>query len=274
MELNSYTNTLASDPTLGFDVLANAFLYDNPTTRASPSLSVLSTPRLELLDTPDTVVSHDFDAFSPQVQTHDHFNHFDQDCSIFNDGYPGQGPFFGDTALFPSEEDLTSSALLAKYESTLRPQADAGAEVFVDASALTLAQANEKPLGSQYYASTPASPTSSTKPGFSRSSSGASFAVPKLPRGRKRKTTMIEDQDYVPKKSVGNARKASSVDDEEDDEKVALRAKNTEAAARSRARKRAAMESAERRIRELEEENASLKALIDQKDVLLASHLK
>lgn len=272
MEHFSHNHNAASTSAVDADVLANAFLYDATITNASPSLSVLSTPGLESLDTPDTVISHDFDAYSPQLSS---FDKFGRASTVF-DRYTGHDPVFGDPNLFPSDEDLLSNALLDGHGGAVsRKSEKSRPELFVDAASLTLTPATETLSYAASVSSSPASPALSydmAPPAFSRSNSSSSFfAVPKLPRGRKRKSSLAEDVDFVPPAS-NSKNKRKIAEDEEENEKSALRAKNTEAAARSRARKKAAMESAEQRIRELEAENESLRQLINEKDCMLAAY--
>lgn len=253
------------------------FNYDNSLTEPSPALSLLSTPALECFDTPDSVASHDFNAVnSPILSSRNSYDTFGQDFTLFDDGYVSRHEnAFGDMTLFnASEEDLTSSALLDSYAREKKSAAvsDTSAAIFLPASALTMS-APEVPASPRTVSMD--SELMQPPPSLSRTSSSAStFAVPLLPRGRKRKSVVSEDADFVPTAATGTNLKAKKKPgiklEDEDDEKAILRAKNTEAAARSRARKRAAMESAENRIQELEQENASLRRLLSEKDQLLA----
>lgn len=258
METASYQQYKA-DAALEF---ASAQYYFDVGSDASPALSLLHTPSLDSFDTPESVISHDFANYSPQVQD---FNSFAGDVTLFDDTYISSNPMFGDRTLFPSFEDKSDLSLALKPTSlhtSSSPVVKDEPGTFVAASALSLA-----PLETQGLATTENHAANATSiasnamppPSLSRSSSTTSFAVPKFPRGRKRKTSVDTDVDFTLSGTKAALKRRSSYEDEED-EKVALRAKNTEAAARSRARKRAAMEQAENRIRELEEENNSLKA--------------
>lgn len=259
------------------------FTYEHALTDASPALSLLSTPGLECFDTPDTVASHDFstDTFLPRLpNVESSFNTFGHDYALFDDNYevPSNHKFDSDPLFAacladdpsdPLSLDLVQSVDNRKLSDSSSAAAAAPRDLFVEASALVLDPAT---------LSTPSSPVAATQdyeqtpPSLSRdsSSSCATFAVPKLPRGRKRKASPSDDADFEPTRRVTSTpRKTTAKDPEDTDERAALRAKNTEAAARSRARKRAAMESAENRIRKLEEDNAALRQLIAQKDKLL-----
>lgn len=252
------------------------FTYENTLTEPSPALSLLSTPGLECLDTPDTVASHDFNTDNSSEFNHiGPFNTFGHDYALFDDNYePRCNNTFGDDGLFHAPiHDAASSPHFEPLDKDLdehRPTDKfASQDLFVPASALILESTSVSGTSSPVI---PILDREITIPSLTRASSSGSttFAVPKLPRGRKRKTSVAEDADFVPtSKAVSKSKKATSKDIEEMDERAALRAKNTEAAARSRARKRAAMESAESRIQELEEANAALRQLIAQKDKLL-----
>lgn len=251
------------------------FNYDNALTEPSPALSLLSTPALECFDTPDSVASHDFNALnSPLLSSRNSsYDTFGQDFTLFGDGYVSRHEnVFGDMTLFnTSEDDGVPGAFFDRPVQEKKSAAsDANAAVFLPASALTMSVPEICLSPKTVTADAELAP-----PSLSRASSSAStFAVPLLPRGRKRKSTIADDADFVPSARTETAlktKKKSSIKmEDEDDEKAILRAKNTEAAARSRARKRAAMETAECRIQELEQENASLRRLLSEKDSLLA----
>ena len=225
--LSVNTTTLLDEPQL----FLNPDYFGN-----SPAISFFSTPELGYLDTPDTVISHDFDlAYSPQLSRENSHK------SVDNYG-SSKDPMFEDVTLFPSTtfDDSVNTAFNTDANST---------ELFVDAASLELTPRVEH---ATILPATPAlTPASSFEMPPPRSKPSSYI---KMQRGRKRHSS---DGDYIPQSILGK-RSASHIDDEED-LKAVLRAKNTEAAARSRARKKAAMEDAEKKIAELEAENASLK---------------
>lgn len=228
----------------------------------SPAQSYFSTPDLSLIDTPDTVVSHDFDSsFSPYLTRDNSLS----SLSSLKEMSHSTDPMFRDVTLFPSStpEGMTAHALQDFSDRSNQP------EVFVDASSLILTSGNRGFNVSSMTAS-PAAPALSV-------SSSIDMPPPKdtpllsgrLQRGRKRKAALMQDDGHSSEHMIPIRRKSSGCE-EEDEAKILLRAKNTEAAARSRARKKAAMEEAENRIRELEAENQELRIQLAQSQTALS----
>lgn len=171
---------------------------------------------------------------------------------------------FQDVTLFPSFNQIEEVApsLHANFEFLEKPSKP---EVFVDASALLLNSGTEA-------ASVPASPMT---PSLSASVSlemPPPRAIPlgsgRVNKAQKRKSSPSEDGEGSPRETLLKRRPSEAED--EDEAKVILRAKNTEAAARSRARKKAAMEVAEKRILELELENTKLRIQLAQSQAALS----
>lgn len=209
-------------------LLDEQLFYDPNFLHNSPALSFFSTPELGYLDTPDTVISHDFE--SPLLSR--------DNTKLIDEHEYAKDPMFRDVTLFPSN---TLDDVVAYNAFDFSEKAPTSTEIFVDAASLSLAPTADSP-------SVPQSPASEMPPPKHRP-----IPIAKLQRGRKRKNS---DDDYSPASPSLLKRRFS----DEDDIKVMLRAKNTEAAARSRARKKAAMEIAEARIQELEIENCKLRA--------------
>lgn len=242
-----------------------------PVFRPSPSQSLLSTPELVLLDTPDTYVSDDFEVPFPFETSNNlnNLNTFGQDKPIFDDAYfSSSQELYGLLPMFPVDGDVGTFGVLP--DPARSGEIASGPGVFLTSSELSLTQPVSGPSASP--APVVGQDSSQHCRNFSHSSSSndSSFAVATQARGRKRKnTTTAESADYEPKATMTRGKQA---DVEAGSAKAKLRAKNTEAAARSRARKKAKLEEAESRIEELEAENALLREQVAEQERRLADY--
>ncbi|BFZ53378.1 hypothetical protein PYCC9005_000401 [Savitreella phatthalungensis] len=250
--------------------------------------SVQVTPDLGFFNTPDTFVSDDF-GHSPAADVFDSLNTF-----VFSTGLPddktqqkqqshhdtADASLFSDRPLFDSvggfEEiqagtesafDLVSDPL---FEQAFKDIVPGQSEQVIAPAALVSPISGDSKVKAEPYSvlSSPMVPclsrefTASSTSSVASPTEAANAAFPKQQRGRKRKSAVMLNEDG----SVATP-KANMTEDEI---KTVNRAKNTEAAARSRARKRAAMSAAEIRIAELEAENAQLRVALAEKETLLA----
>lgn len=249
------------------------FDYDQLSVAAT---TALLTPELGYLSSPETFISHEFD-HSPDVLSTNYtspalgLDDFGAHPSEFVLHYAPQlskeSSLFGDVTLFGEDQQQppileTSLESLATidpaqvFETEIKPEFAQASELIDVAQAL-------QPIAEQVESQ----PAPSPKPTLPRTKSIelAEAAIPKQQRGRKRKQAPSEDGDD----------EADAVKDfsrmTEAEIRVYQRQKNTEAAARSRARKRAAMAAAEDRIVGLEQELADLRRMLAERDSLIAS---
>lgn len=223
----------------------------------SPSLSLYSTPGLSFAETPETNVSHDFATpHSPSFSACG--DSFGNDYPIFAGASGAQYPHTGayGTVTPESAAALQLMHTFGDLPATVTPDGlcispDALLRLSPNADLACPPQAYNPTLFDSTLAVATPTKSAATAPVLNRAKSDtAVFAIPKLPRGRKRKS--IDANAGADGSPVVTSASEVSLDTE--DEKAALRAKNTESAARSRLRKKLELAEAQQRAHDIEEE--------------------